>query len=146
MNSMIFLELGQDPNCFVEKTGRSTLHSLALTCKSVKVVQLLWKRGADPNGPDGLGSTTLHDICNSYVDGMDSAEMLFKFCHDESRPVKINARDRSGNTPLHVALKTRYINIVELLLRKGADPTLANDKGETPLHIIAVASCCPPDV
>ncbi|ALA62384.1 ankyrin repeat family protein [Turkeypox virus] len=42
----------------------------------------------------------------------------------------------SGHTPLHIAVKrdTRY-DIVDMLLKNGADPSIKNDNNETVLHI-----------
>jgi ankyrin repeat protein len=48
-----------------------------------------------------------------------------------------NARDAEGNTPLHVAARREFPQVVLLLLKYGADPNAANARGETPLHIAA---------
>uniref|UniRef100_A0ABD2XA74 Uncharacterized protein n=1 Tax=Trichogramma kaykai TaxID=54128 RepID=A0ABD2XA74_9HYME len=133
-----FLELGQDPNCLVSKTGDSALH-LALASGHKEVAVLLLKHGADPNLADNEEPTPLNVICKSYVYGKDLAELFFKFCDEKHLPVKIDARDNVGNTPLQLALShgSRGLLWVELLLKRGANPTLVNDKGKTPLHIIA---------
>ncbi|KAL7300474.1 hypothetical protein TKK_0006476 [Trichogramma kaykai] len=47
--------------------------------------------------------------------------------------------DKSGNTPLHLALKyveTGTKSIVELLIRRGADIHVANAEGLSPLQIV----------
>ena len=46
--------------------------------------------------------------------------------------VDVNARDRHGNTALHL---TNNISIVSLLINAGADPNLQNEDGDTPLHM-----------
>ncbi|CAB0030122.1 unnamed protein product [Trichogramma brassicae] len=132
-----FLELGQDPNCLVAETGNSTLH-VALEYSQTAVIGPLLRSGADLNLRNRYGSTPLHVICNRCVDYMYLAEMLFKFCDDKRLPVKIDARNNMGDTPLHLAVShhSSKRSLVELLLRRGANPNLVNDTGETPLHII----------
>jgi hypothetical protein len=46
-----------------------------------------------------------------------------------------NARDRSGVTPLHRAVRTRCAAAVIALLDAGADPRLANRHGSTPMAL-----------
>ncbi|KAL7301992.1 hypothetical protein TKK_0005229, partial [Trichogramma kaykai] len=61
----------------------------------------------------------------------------FELSHEKYRPVEINARDKFGNTPLHYVVGfVSQRKVMEFLLKKGADPNLANDEGSTPLHSI----------
>jgi len=46
----------------------------------------------------------------------------------------LNDQDHNGNTPLHLAAQSRYGNMVELLLSNGADRSIRNVFGWTPLH------------
>ncbi len=50
------------------------------------------------------------------------------------RGVDVNARDRDGNTALHLAAKYGHAAIVEFLVSQGADVNAANKYDETPLH------------
>ncbi|CAB0035020.1 unnamed protein product [Trichogramma brassicae] len=49
--------------------------------------------------------------------------------------MRVNAQDNKGNTALHLLLEcgSEIEKTIELLLRRGADPTLANAEGEVPL-------------
>jgi ankyrin repeat protein len=47
----------------------------------------------------------------------------------------INARNRSGMTPLHAAALMGQYKAVELLVNKGADVNAKNNEGITPLQI-----------
>lgn len=49
----------------------------------------------------------------------------------------INNRDYDLNTPLHIAVSSRNLGIVEHLLRHGANPNLRNVFDNTPLHTAA---------
>ncbi|CAB0043472.1 unnamed protein product [Trichogramma brassicae] len=130
-----FLKFGQDPNCLVLKTGASPLH-LALRHERKRIVELLLRRGSNPNLANKDGSTPLHTICSRKDSNCDLAELFFKICDDVNQPVQVDARDKSGNTPLHAALQRKHFKVVELLLTRGANANSANEEGSTPLHNI----------
>jgi uncharacterized protein len=44
----------------------------------------------------------------------------------------VNSQQRYGFTPLHAAAQHGDVELLELLLSAGADPTVARDDGETP--------------
>ena len=50
----------------------------------------------------------------------------------------IGARDKQGNTPLHIAARCNEPVIAMLLIDEGADVNMKNDAGNTPLHWAAV--------
>ncbi|CAB0038935.1 unnamed protein product [Trichogramma brassicae] len=136
-----FLELGQDPDLLVSKTGDSPLH-LALAGAHKEVAESLLKHGADPNLANHDGQTPLHVVCRRVVRD-DLAEIFFGACDVARRRVRVNAGDRpNGDAPLHLALHhARNEKLTELLLRRGADPDLANDEGFAALHVIAWNGC-----
>ena len=61
-----------------------------------------------------------------------------------------NAADRQLNTPLHVACHLsgislgRFANVVLALLENGADPSLLNAAGQSPLHLYAGSPAATP--
>jgi cytohesin len=59
--------------------------------------------------------------------------------HSAIEEIDVNARNKKGQTPLHIALQGRHRDTVELLLKFGAgsavDPRDMN--GQTPLHVAA---------
>ena len=48
---------------------------------------------------------------------------------------KVSSRDRNGTTALHVAAKAGQSAVASALLELGADPTVANDDGDTPADL-----------
>ena len=48
---------------------------------------------------------------------------------------RINAQDKMGETPLHRAVRANSKQNVDILLRHGADPTMTNGHGDTPLQL-----------
>uniref|UniRef100_A0A4W6ENM5 Nuclear factor of kappa light polypeptide gene enhancer in B-cells 2 (p49/p100) n=1 Tax=Lates calcarifer TaxID=8187 RepID=A0A4W6ENM5_LATCA len=51
----------------------------------------------------------------------------------------LNTANHLRQTPLHLAVITRQVKVVEVLLRAGADPSLVDKDGRSPLHLAALA-------
>ncbi|CAB0041177.1 unnamed protein product [Trichogramma brassicae] len=131
-----FLELGQDPNCLAQKSSTSPLH-LALQHRPNEIVELLLRNGADPNAADKRGWTPLHVVCER-CNADDWVKMIFELSAYRYRPLRVNARNDFGQTPLHLTLDAWDDNYetMELLLMNGADPTLSDALGSTALHVL----------
>jgi len=53
-----------------------------------------------------------------------------------NRGIDVNAKDaRFGNTTLHFAVTNEQLEVLRLVLARGADPNLRNKQGSTPLQI-----------
>ncbi|CAB0030886.1 unnamed protein product [Trichogramma brassicae] len=136
-----FFEINDDLNQLVEvdaknEKGSTPLH-LALSHGCKKLYELLLKRHADPNLANTEGHTPLHVICQREDDDVDLVKMLFEMGDKFNKPIQVDARDKSGCTPLQLALNCGHEQIADWLLRRGADLNLANAKGSTPLHLIS---------
>ncbi|XP_014230836.1 ankyrin-1-like [Trichogramma pretiosum] len=127
-----FFKFGQDNKCLVQETGISPLH-LAVCHGHKKVARWLL------SCVNETGSTSLHLPCHRPDN--DSANALLESSYKKYQLVHINAQDKSGRTPLHWALHKDAKNMVEWLLRKGADPNLPDKNGSTPLHVICKRIC-----
>uniref|UniRef100_A0ABD2X3X8 Ankyrin repeat protein n=1 Tax=Trichogramma kaykai TaxID=54128 RepID=A0ABD2X3X8_9HYME len=93
-----FLELGQDPNCLVTKTGDSPLHLALDWYRHKKIAELLLRAGADLNLANVDGVTPLHKICLNHDELL---EMFFNINEDKHQTVQIDAQDKDSKTPLH---------------------------------------------
>uniref|UniRef100_A0ABD2VZP1 Uncharacterized protein n=1 Tax=Trichogramma kaykai TaxID=54128 RepID=A0ABD2VZP1_9HYME len=136
-----FFEINDELNQLVEvdtknEEGSTPLH-LALSHGCKKLNQLLLEKHADPNLANAEGHTPLHVICQREDDDVDLVKMLFEMSDKFNKPIQIDARDKSGCTPLHLALNGGHEQIAEWLLRRGADLNSANAQGSTPLHLIS---------
>ncbi|CAB0041395.1 unnamed protein product [Trichogramma brassicae] len=125
-----------------DHAGRTPLN-YALRCKHLKTAEYLLRRGAKPGLADKNRSTPLH-LLSEMNDSIDLAKMLFEFSKDEiwwsSGKMNVNAQDVWGRTSLYLAVRSNNKKVAKLLLKKGADPNLANEKGWTPLHVISKAN------
>lgn len=73
-------------------------------------------------------------------------EKLYSFFIEKAEP-DLNFRDKSGKSALMYASETDNYDLIELLLRKGADANLIDKQGQTALiyaskndHILCVES------
>uniref|UniRef100_A0ABD2WCR0 Uncharacterized protein n=1 Tax=Trichogramma kaykai TaxID=54128 RepID=A0ABD2WCR0_9HYME len=119
-----------------DNSGKTPLH-LALHYGNMKSIEFLLRNGADPNLANDVGFTPLHIICLRKCDD-DLMEIFFKVIKDMQQTVEVDARVEEGWTPLYLALLYGHKKVTESLLRNGADPNLANQKGLTSLHIICL--------
>lgn len=92
-------------------------------------------RDIDLNVKDENGKTALHHAVNYAVPKI--VERLLSLGAD------VNAQDIMGETPLHYATARRMHNIknmdykqcADLLVAKGADPRITNNKGKAPFEL-----------
>ncbi|CAB0035784.1 unnamed protein product, partial [Trichogramma brassicae] len=135
-----FLEFGQDPNLFVANRGDFPL-GLALKSRNENMIKLLLRGGANPHSANLNGMTPLHVLDDEHC-RTGLALKLFEMTDELNQPLQVNARDNFGNTPLHLAMNKGREKVAELLLRRGADLNLTNNKGLTPMHVIEMYSSC----
>jgi len=92
-------------------------------------VELLIATGADPTATDSFGDTPLH-YCASAGSGGEVMELLLV-----SSAEAIDARNRASETPLHLAARHGGVDVVQSLIRNGADLDVQDGRGRTALDI-----------
>ncbi|KAL7289692.1 hypothetical protein TKK_0016415 [Trichogramma kaykai] len=135
----LFLEICDELNKKVpidaeNERGATPLHC-ALMVGNAEMAEALLRRGADPNLDDIDGLTSLHYLA-TYSTGDLVAAKFFEVCDEMGLQVRIDAQDKEGCTPLHLALHYGKAKLAKFLLMKGADPNLADEEGLTPRQVI----------
>ena len=94
---------------------------------SIEWLHLIEREGLDINTHCSWGYSLLHNIVAT-----DDLNLLSVFINIPN--LDINNKDRFGHTPLHYALFTYNIDIINILLVKGADPNILSINGTTILQ------------
>ncbi|KYQ92184.1 ankyrin repeat-containing protein [Tieghemostelium lacteum] len=118
--------------------GSTPIHEACIKCQPEVVEVLLQHEKALVNLKDKDGSSPLHLACNlsqSNVQGNISVVKVLL-----SHGANINEQDNGCATPLHIlaCIGDKAIEVTKLLLHNGANPTLENVYGWTPIHHVSV--------
>ncbi|CAB0029619.1 unnamed protein product, partial [Trichogramma brassicae] len=113
-------------------TRRTTAVHYAASCKISELIGPLFEiyTSVDVNYIDDSGFTHFHAACMSS-ECYNVVELFLEQGQDPNLLVP-----KTGDSPLHLALRWGRNEVAQLLLRNGADPNLTNAEGSTPLHII----------
>jgi uncharacterized protein len=93
---------------------------IAVVAKTRELTEFLFRHGMDPNRPNWLRITRLHEFAEQGA--IESAAIFIDHGAD------LHARDEElCSTPLAYAAKSGRTRMVEFLLRRGARPNLPDD-------------------
>jgi ankyrin repeat protein len=111
---------------------KEELLAKAMRDGKVETVRLLLEKGENISERGENGESALHKVSFS-VNTTDAIDFML-----DTGELDINGVDNNGWTPLHYAIRGTNCDInARHLIRKGADPTIANKEGDTPLHYAA---------
>ncbi|KAF2895060.1 hypothetical protein ILUMI_11113 [Ignelater luminosus] len=109
-----------------DANGYAPLHYAAMYNK-IEAINLLLSKNADADVAEASCSERPLHFSIKYGRLKSFCRLLHK--------ANVNLGDNSGNTPLHFAVMHQQVNMISLLLSKGADINLRNHNGETPFYI-----------
>jgi len=124
------LKYGADINGMVKQTGYTPLH-LAADKNYYSIAIYLINNGADVNLMDN-GYGPLYSSISWRKECIPLIKLLLK------RGVKVNIQNKYGYTPLHQAYLTGNQELINLLIKSGADNTIKNDSGKVPSDLKGV--------
>jgi ankyrin repeat protein len=103
-----------------DKSGATPIFHI----KDSAIITMLLDRGAEINITDQWGETPLHQVSRA-----DIATQLLQHGAD------MNAVNNDGWTPLHTAAYAGYLDVVKVLLARGANAEARDAQGLTPLAV-----------
>jgi len=113
----------------------------AVAYEHYDLAKTLLENGVSPQCSAPGDETPLHFACwkaNNWKPNEDMIQLLLNYY------ANVNVRSSDGDTPLHYALITGAPDrVIELLLKKGADPHIKNKQGRSAQDLIDERnSCC----
>jgi len=107
-----------------DKYNNTVLHNI----KSPKIISILIKKGADVNAKNMSNRRPLHQSMQNY----EKAKLLLEAGANPNIFTKVNSShsDADDDTPLHLAVIFKSVEIVKLLLEYDADINAKNVKGQ----------------
>lgn len=96
---------------------------------AIQLTLTLVDKGVDVNKADNSGNTALLLHIDNHICDKEAVKALVKAGAD------VNAKNKFGDTPLHMAIKEGKEMVARFLIKKGADYQAANDKGDTPVDM-----------
>lgn len=123
----LLLDFGANPNAYYTEEEEQTVLDYAIVNGYTAIIRLLRKAKAK------AGSELYH------YSGFYPNLLITAVVNDDVELVKtliaqnydLNVQIRNGMTPLMIAAREDYANILKILLKAGADRTLRDDRGYT---------------
>ena len=122
------LQNGADPNILITDNNYSGLTPLAMAIfvHNIPIFNLLKKWGAK------METKNSHVLCTIVSKAKTHYPLIHLIMLIIINGADINRTDSNGDTPLHVAAKTRQKKTCKMLIQCNADPAIKNNNGKYP--------------
>lgn len=110
--------------------GRTPVFDCVL--RACPILDRLVASGADIGAVDKEGNTLLHLAAQTNTNNADLTSDLI------ARGAPLKLKNKAGKTPLHLFSESGDVGSVDLLLAKGCDPNQMDRVGNTPLHLARI--------
>ncbi len=114
-----------------DKSGKTALH-LAAKKGSADAVNTLVRVGAKTNPQDKDGKTPLQLTLDT---GNCTPEVAMTLLNNGGQEL-LEKQDNAGRAVLHSAVENGRVDVVELLLKNGANPDQRDKEGKTPFFVV----------
>ena len=115
-----------------EKNDETMLHVIAANGLTPLVKKFNF---VDFKQKDSNNDTALHTAArHKHFDTLKEIIDVFEETHEASLKKLLNDNDKDGETVLHIACKMADVEMIQYLLKKGADLEAQDKTGNTPLH------------
>ncbi len=112
---------------------QETPFHLAVVYHNDFTVILLGREGADVNKTNHLHEGVLHSLASYSFWPKDMIHSILPLLLHFN--VRINTKDKNGNTPLHAAVENNNIDAVDFLMKAGANTYTVNSELKTPYDL-----------
>ncbi|MFA5074742.1 MAG: ankyrin repeat domain-containing protein [Candidatus Babeliales bacterium] len=123
------LRLDDEESIEEENSSIDALNNAIVDSRLDLVKHHVLEKNIDPNSKNEDGVAPLHIAASS---GSRSIIEFFVNLSD----INLNIQDAFGDTPLHIALSCGFTDIAKLLLIKGAQTNIRNDREQTPIFCL----------
>ena len=123
----LLLEHGADPNSPEPKDIHTPLFLAVLKPSNMPCIQVLLRHGGDPNSKNI--SVPLMLALAWLYEGDEAITEVQEVLLTGDHPIQVNAKDKTGDTALIIAVLRGRVSLVRWLLRNGADVNAINIHG-----------------
>jgi ankyrin repeat protein len=121
-----------------DKLGNTLLHK-AFESEDFDLIRFLLFHNARADIQNKNNKTALHLFAQYPYQNKDSnlSTLINKLILEYllKNHGNINAQDKLGLTPLHIAITTNNLNIAELFIEHGANTNIQDKQNDTPIHV-----------
>lgn len=122
------LDHGADTEVLQEGSLGTALNR-AIDDNQIPVVELLLERGANVHHKDVFQRGMLHSAA------INARSEIIEMLLDFDPTLDVNVQDVNGKTTLHDAARSGSEATTKILLERGADPTIKDNFGRTPIYV-----------